>query len=162
MTRVGSALRLDVEALGRGAPANAPFEDPSRWTITVRQAEVELSRMVNGSVQRERESAGERWDTTVRFNLAYGLRGGRDVEVRLVPPGGRPTVRRVALDDIPEGVPEPGSGVEAADAADAAIAAEREAQAQAEAEAAEEAAKAEAARKAAERKKRKRKARRRR
>jgi hypothetical protein len=148
LIRVGAAVRLDVEGIGRGVPEKAPFEDPGRWVISVRQGDRRLERLVNGSVAVEREDAGDgHWDTTVRFTVVYELRGARDLEVRLAPPGNTPTSRSVAMESIAEAEPEEGSGVQAAAAVDAAIAAEREAEARAAAEAEAAAAKAKAKRK---------------
>ena len=91
----GSALRLDIRAIGRGARQGAAFEDPARWRISVVQGGRTLDRVVNGSVEVDRRPAGRtQWDTVVTFSVAYAIRGGKPVEVRLKPPGG-PGVERV-------------------------------------------------------------------
>jgi hypothetical protein len=137
VTRVGSAVRLDVEAISRNAPQEAAFETPDRWTISARQGSRELQRLVNGPVsveRREREQAGQ-WDTIVRFNLVYQVdEAGPKLALKLEPPGGKAFARAFAVADIDQETPEEGSGVEAAAAVDAEIVAEREAEAKAKAE----------------------------
>jgi len=95
-TRVGAALRLDVEATGRGAYEGAAFEDPARWTISAEQAGRPLPRLVNGSVSIDRQPAGRRqWDTVVRFSVVYKITAdGGEVRIRLTPPG-EATIERV-------------------------------------------------------------------
>lgn len=155
LTRVGAAVRLDIEGVGKGVREHAPFENPDRWTIAARQGERRLERMVNGSVAVERRPAGtDQWDTVVRFSVVYRLEGQDAVELRVTPPGGDVHARKLALETIDEGVPEEGSGVEAAAAVDAEIALRREEEAKA---AAEAEAKAKAEAEALERKKRKKK-----
>jgi hypothetical protein len=91
----GSALRLDIRAIGRGARQGAEFEDPARWRISVVQAGRTLDRVVNGSVEVDRRPAGRtQWDTVVTFSVAYAIQGANPIEVRLKPPGG-PRVDRV-------------------------------------------------------------------
>ena len=137
VTRVGSAVRLDVEAYARDAPQGAAFEDPERWTISARQGGRPLKRLVNGSAEierREREQIGT-WDTIVRFNLVYQVdEAGPELALELVPPGGAGYGRTFAVADIEEATPEEGSGVEAAAAVDAELVAQREAEAKAKAE----------------------------
>ena len=137
VTRVGSAVRLDVEAYARNAPQGAAFEDPEQWRISARQDGQPLKRLVNGSAKierREREEPGT-WDTIVRFNLVYQVdETGPRLALELVPPGGAGYARAFAVADIEEATPEEGSGVEAAAAVDAQLDAEREAEAKAKAE----------------------------
>jgi hypothetical protein len=137
VTRVGSAVRLDVEAFARDAPQGAAFEDPEQWTIAARQGGRPLKRLVNGSAgieRREREQVGS-WDTIVRFNLVYQVdEAGPPLALELVPPGGAGYARTFKVADIDEATPEEGSGVEAAAAVDAELVAEREAEAKAKAE----------------------------
>jgi hypothetical protein len=161
VTRVGSAVRLDVEAYARDAPQGAAFEDPERWTISARQGGRPLKRLVNGSAEierREREQIGT-WDTIVRFNLVYQVdEAGPALALELVPPGGAGYGRSFAVADIDEATPEAGSGVEAAAAVDAELVAQREAEAKAKAEEEErikEAEEAERKRKAKRKKKKK-------
>lgn len=137
VTRVGSAVRLDIDAIARNAPERAAFEDPDRWTISARQGSRRLQRLVNGSVEIERREGDTpaQWDTVVRFNLVYQVEeGGGALVLELEPPGGKPYARTFAVADIPEETPEEGSGVEAAAAVDAQLVAEREAEAKAKAE----------------------------
>ena len=159
VTRVGSAVRLDVEAIARDAPQGAAFETPDRWTISARQGGRRLQRLVNGSVAVERRQAEveTQWDTVVRFNLVYQVdEAGGELALELRPPGGgKAYARRFAVAEIPEGLPEEGSGVEAAAAVDAEIAAEREAEAKAKAEEEARLAAEEEARLKAERKRKK-------
>jgi len=95
-SRVGEALRLDIEAIGRGARAGAPFEDPARWTISARQRDQVLQRLVNGPVKVARQPAGAtQWDTVVRFSVVYRVDGAAgDVRVRIAPPD-EPAIERV-------------------------------------------------------------------
>lgn len=94
-TRVGAALRLDIAASGRTPHEGAAFEDPERWSISARQAAAPLTRLVNGSVEVERDPIGSRsWDTVVRWSVVYQIAGDADVRVRLTPPEG-PAVERV-------------------------------------------------------------------
>lgn len=160
VTRVGSAVRLDVEAYARNAPQGAAFEDPERWTISAQQGGRPLKRLVNGSAaieRREREQIGT-WDTIVRFNLVYQVdEAGPRLALELVPPGGAGYARAFAVADIEEATPEAGSGVEAAAAVDAELVAQREAEARAKAEEEERLKKEEEARLKAERKRKKKK-----
>jgi hypothetical protein len=93
--RVGEALRLDIEGIGRGAYADAAFEDPDRWAISAQQAGRRCARLVNGSVSVDRRPAGRvQWDTVVKFTVVYQVRhGAGPVRVRLRPPGGAAVVR---------------------------------------------------------------------
>lgn len=92
--RHGDAVRLDIRAIGRGARQGAAFEDPGRWRISVEQGERTLDRLVNGSVEVERRPAGRtQWDTVVTFSVAYEVKDGRPIRVRVKPPGG-PRVER--------------------------------------------------------------------
>jgi hypothetical protein len=82
----------------------APFEDPTRWVISARDGEQELRRLVNGPIRIERQdvSAGgpERWDTVVRFSVAYQVpETTAQVLVKVTPPDPRvrPLERRVQL-----------------------------------------------------------------
>ena len=160
VTRVGSAVRLDVEAYARNAPQGAAFEDPERWTISARQGGQALKRLVNGSAEierREREQIGT-WDTIVRFNLVYQVdEAGPALALELQPPGGSGYARTFKVAEIDEATPEAGSGVEAAAAVDAELVAEREAEAKAKVEEEERLKKEEEARIKAEKKRKKRK-----
>jgi len=85
--RVGSALRLDVRAIGRIDGPGAAFENPDRWRIEARQQDRGLQRLVNGSVRVERSPFGLRqWDSEVRFSVVYRVEDAGAVHVRLVPP----------------------------------------------------------------------------
>lgn len=87
--RHGTAVRFDVRAIGRGARQGAAFEDPGRWRISVRQGSRTLERLVNGSVAVDRRPAGStQWDTVVTFSVAYAIRDGLPISIRLQPPGG--------------------------------------------------------------------------
>ena len=87
--RHGSAVRFDIRAIGRGARQGADFEDPSHWRISVVQGRRSLDRVVNGSVAVDRRPAGRtQWDTVVTFSVAYAIRGGQPISIRLKPPGG--------------------------------------------------------------------------
>lgn len=87
--RHGSAVRFDIRAIGRGARQGADFEDPSHWRISVMQGRRSLDRVVNGSVAVDRRPAGRtQWDTVVTFSVAYAIRDGQPISIRLEPPGG--------------------------------------------------------------------------
>lgn len=87
--RHGSAVRFDIRAIGRGARQGAAFEDPSHWRISVVQGRRALDRVVNGSVAVDRRPAGRtQWDTVVTFSVAYAIRDGQPISIRIKPPGG--------------------------------------------------------------------------
>ena len=87
--RHGSAVRFDIRAIGRGAQQGAPFEDPARWGISVVQGARTLDRLVNGSVAVDRRPSGRtQWDTVVTFSVAYAIRDGQPISIRIKPPGG--------------------------------------------------------------------------
>jgi hypothetical protein len=87
--RHGSAVRFDIRAIGRGARQGAPFEDPAHWRISVVQGRRSLDRLVNGSVAVDRRPAGQtQWDTVVTFSVAYEIRDGLPISIRIKPPGG--------------------------------------------------------------------------
>jgi len=87
--RHGSAVRFDIRAVGRGARQGAAFEDPARWRISVVQGARTLDRLVNGSVAVDRRPAGRtQWDTVVTFSVAYAIRDGQPISIRIKPPGG--------------------------------------------------------------------------
>lgn len=87
--RHGSAVRFDIRAIGRGARQGAEFEDPERWRISVVQGARTLARLVNGSVAIDRRPAGRtQWDTIVTFSVAYEVRDGKPISIRIKPPGG--------------------------------------------------------------------------
>ncbi len=89
--RHGSAVRFDIRAIGRGARQGAPFEDPAHWRISVVQGRRSLDRLVNGSVAVDRSPAGRtQWDTVVTFSVAYEIRDGQPISIRIEPPGGPP------------------------------------------------------------------------
>jgi hypothetical protein len=94
-TRVGAAMRLDVEAMGRGAREGDPFEDPTNWTMSAQQNDRPLDRLVNGPVHIDRRPAGqEQWDTLVRFSVVFEVVDDvAPVRARLTPPGS-PAVER--------------------------------------------------------------------
>jgi hypothetical protein len=95
-TRVGQALRLDIRALGRGADAGAPFEDPDQWSISAWQRDRPLARLVNGSREIERQPSGvDQWDTVVRFSVVFQVAGASEVRVRLEPPDAPASEHRI-------------------------------------------------------------------
>lgn len=88
--RHGAAVRFDIRAVGRGAQQGAEFEDPERWRISVVQGARRLAPLVNGSVAVDRRPAGRtQWDTVVTFSVAYEIRDGQPISIRVQPPGGR-------------------------------------------------------------------------
>lgn len=91
-TQVGAALRVDIEAVGRGHYEHAPFEDPTGWRISVKREGSELPHLVNGPVKIDRMPAGKsQWDTVVRFSVVYEVgRNQGEVEISVDPPDGPP------------------------------------------------------------------------
>jgi hypothetical protein len=125
-TRVGAALRLDIEVAGRAAAGGRAFEDPERWTIEANQADQALARLVNGSTEVERvEAARGGWDSVVKFNMVFELKDASTVTVVLTPPGGQRVTRTVEPGEAPE--PVPGAPDPEAEAAEQAAKAKAEA-----------------------------------
>ncbi len=100
--QLGSALNVEIVALGRGRLEGEPFEDPSNWTITAVSRGKALQRVVNGPVRLGRSpvgrASGNRWDVDLRFSLNYALpKKGGAVTIKVTDPDGVSKTRTVRV-----------------------------------------------------------------